>query len=90
MRLPFKLSKTKMGKKRKGRSAKANPSEVESRNEKTKLLVNSFEDVANSDDEFHISRDEVLLDEGPARKRQRQLEEDGNLHSSSCQPRGIC
>lgn len=42
----------------------------------TKLIVNSWEDVADSGDEFQISRDKILLEEEPARKRRRKLDED--------------
>jgi U3 small nucleolar RNA-associated protein 3 len=44
--------------------------------EPSKLVINSWEDVADSGDEFHMNRDKILLDEGPSRKRRRQLEED--------------
>lgn len=37
--------------------------------------IRDFEDVAGSDDEFHINRDEVLLDEGPDAKRRRKWQE---------------
>ena len=43
----------------------------------SKLIVNTYEDVADSEDEFHINRDKILLDEGPAQKRRRKLEEEG-------------
>ena len=45
----------------------------------TKLRINTYEDVADSEDEFHTSRDKILLDEGPAQKRQRKLREDGKF-----------
>lgn len=43
----------------------------------SKLRVNTYEDVADSEDEFHINRDKILLDDGPAQKRQRRIEEEG-------------
>ena len=43
-----------------------------------KLRINTYEDVADSEDEFHINRDKILLDEGPAHKRRRKIEEEGN------------
>lgn len=43
----------------------------------SKLRINTYEDVADSEDEFHIERDKVLLEEGPAQKRQRKLREEG-------------
>ncbi len=39
--------------------------------------IHSYEDVADSEDEFHINRDKVLLDDGPDAKRRRQWEEQG-------------
>ena len=41
------------------------------------MAVNSYEDVADSEDEFHINRDKILLDEGPAAKRLRKYQEEG-------------
>ena len=66
-----------MGKKRKGRRGSDVSVRDETGNQNTSLLINSYEDVADSEDEFHISRDKVLLEEEPARKRQRKLEEEG-------------
>ena len=43
----------------------------------TKLRIKTYEDVADSEDEFHINRDKILLDDGPAQKRQRKLREQG-------------
>ena len=43
----------------------------------SKLWINSYEDVADSEDEFHINRDKILLEEGPVQKRQRKALEDG-------------
>ena len=67
-----------MGKKRK---ASGQPTfNVESREPSlsdSKLRVNTYEDVADSEDEFHINQDKILLDEGPAQKRQRKAREDG-------------
>ena len=70
------------GKKRKasGRQpASKGPKEF---NEKDGKLgpIRTFEDVADSEDEFHINRDKVMLDEGPNAKRQRKYEEDGMLY----------
>ncbi|MCJ1249384.1 hypothetical protein MMC30_006607 [Trapelia coarctata] len=41
-----------------------------------KLRISIYEDVADSEDEFHLNRDKVLLDDGPDRKRQRRQEEE--------------
>ena len=45
----------------------------------SKLQVSTFEDVADSEDEFHINRDKILLEEGPLQKRQRKAREDGKF-----------
>ena len=45
----------------------------------SKLRVNTYEDVADSEDEFHINRDKVLLDESPTQKRLRKAQEQGFL-----------
>lgn len=42
--------------------------------------IRTYEDVADSEDEFHINRDKILLDEGPDAKRRRKQEEAGMLH----------
>ncbi|KAH7393632.1 Sas10 C-terminal domain-containing protein [Cadophora sp. MPI-SDFR-AT-0126] len=45
--------------------------------------ITTYEDVADSEDEFHINRDKVLLDEGPDAKRRRKWqEEDAGLEPS--------
>jgi len=43
-----------------------------------KLRLSTYKDVADSEDEFHLNRDKVLLDDGPDRKRQRRQEEEGS------------
>lgn len=48
-------------------------------NQKVKLNIRSYEDVAGSDDEFHLNREKILLDDGPDAKRRRRLEEQGVL-----------
>ena len=72
-----------MGKKRKasGRPFGYNkPQELNDAD--SKLRINTFEDVADSEDEFHINRDKILLEEGPSQKRQRKLEEEGRVLKS--------
>ncbi|PBP16481.1 Sas10/Utp3 family protein [Diplocarpon rosae] len=45
--------------------------------------ITTFEDVADSEDEFHINRDKVLLDDGPdAKRRRKYAEEDAALELS--------
>lgn len=39
--------------------------------------ITTYEDVADSEDEFHINRDKVMLDDGPDAKRQRKWQEEG-------------
>lgn len=47
--------------------------------EDSRMRINTFEDVADSEDEFHMNRDKVLLDEGPAAKKLRRYQEEGQL-----------
>ena len=67
-----------MGKKRKaggrpfGQDKAKTPSQGDG-----KLSIQTYEDVADSEDEFHIGRDKILLEEGPLQKRLRKLREDG-------------
>ena len=42
----------------------------------SKLRIRDYGDVAGSDDEFHIQRDKVLLEEEPDAKRRRKVAED--------------
>ncbi|KAF1944570.1 hypothetical protein EJ02DRAFT_452427 [Clathrospora elynae] len=44
--------------------------------EDSKLAISTWEDVADSEDEFHMNRDKVLLDEGPAAKKLRKWQEE--------------
>ncbi|CAG8962202.1 hypothetical protein HYFRA_00005254 [Hymenoscyphus fraxineus] len=45
--------------------------------------ITTHEDVADSEDEFHINRDKVMLDDGPDAKRRRKWEdEDAELEPS--------
>lgn len=68
----------KMGKKRKAGGRPFGRDEPRELNDSgSKLKINTYEDVADSEDEFHINRDKILLEEGPAQKRQRKIEEDG-------------
>lgn len=50
------------------------------RDQSSKLTINTYEDAADSEDEFFINRDKILLDEGPEQKRRRKLEEDGQCN----------
>jgi U3 small nucleolar RNA-associated protein 3 len=67
-----------MAKKRKASSAGASRDEVEDdTNKRTKMRIKTYEDVAGSDDEFHINRDKIMLDDGPEAKRRRRVQEEG-------------
>ena len=67
-----------MAKKRKaGASLRAAEPATNGGKDDPRLLVNSYEDVAGSDDEFHINRDKVLLDDGPEAKRKKRWQEQG-------------
>ena len=39
--------------------------------------ITTYEDVADSEDEFHTNRDKILLEDGPDDRRRRALEEEG-------------
>jgi hypothetical protein len=39
--------------------------------------IRTYEDVADPEDEFHINRDKILLDDGPDAKRRKRWEEEG-------------
>ena len=41
--------------------------------------VNTYEDIADSEDEFHANRDKIMLDDGPDAKRRRKWQEEGNI-----------
>jgi U3 small nucleolar RNA-associated protein 3 len=66
-----------MAKKRKASGRAAEPQEP--REEDSKMRITTFEDVADSEDEFHMNRDKVLLEEGPAAKRLRKWKEQGKF-----------
>lgn len=65
-----------MAKKRKHSApAKSGPREVDPRD--GKLTIRTFEDVADEEDEFHLNRDKVMLDDGPDAKRRRRIRNEG-------------
>ena len=49
----------------------------EPQNIDSRLRVSTFEDIADSEDEFYINRDKISFDEGPAQKKQRKGKEEG-------------
>jgi U3 small nucleolar RNA-associated protein 3 len=73
-----------MAKKRKGsgRGAPSGPKEFDEKDGKLGPIT-SYRDVADEEDDFHINRDKVMLDEGPEAKRQRKwAEQDAFLEPS--------
>lgn len=67
-----------MGKKRKASGQPFGRNKSQELNDAdSNLRINTYEDVADSEDEFHINRDKILLEEGPAQKRQRKIRDDG-------------
>ncbi|TQS37695.1 hypothetical protein Golomagni_01824 [Golovinomyces magnicellulatus] len=74
-----------MGKKRKI-SSSGRKDRVESKNfsENDSIHhITSFEDVAGSEDEFHINRDKINFDEGPDTKKRRKWQEEGEYFELS-------
>ncbi|KAF1364778.1 hypothetical protein EJ07DRAFT_161759 [Lizonia empirigonia] len=53
------------------------------KNDDSKLAINSWEDVADSEDEFLLNREKVMLDEGPAAKRLRKYQEEDKFLENS-------
>lgn len=67
-----------MAKKRKAPAGSAaRDSAPDDSNKRTRMRIDTYEDVAGSDDEFHINRDKVLLDDGPEAKRRRKYQDQG-------------
>jgi U3 small nucleolar RNA-associated protein 3 len=69
-----------MAKRKRGQSQ----AQVEPQNEEdfyntadSKLKIRTYEDIADSEDDFHAGRDEVLLDKARGGKRRKQ--EEGKL-----------
>jgi U3 small nucleolar RNA-associated protein 3 len=70
-----------MGKKRKasGRNAQpTGPREVDPADARLGP-INSYEDVANSEDEYFLGRDKLMLEDGPGSKRQKRADDDIEL-----------
>ncbi|KAL8997530.1 MAG: hypothetical protein Q9169_003225 [Polycauliona sp. 2 TL-2023] len=65
-----------MGKKRKSSAQKPGRHDTNgSSKDESRQTINTYEDVADSEDEFFINRDKILLDEGPVQKKRRKIEE---------------
>lgn len=74
-----------MAKKRKASSRKSGEGTRSHASEgNSKLRINTYEDVADSEDEFFINRDKILLDEGPEQRKRRKIEEEGESPASRC------
>jgi hypothetical protein len=70
-----------MGKKRKAPSGQKAPQK--SPENSSKLALSGWQDVADSEDEFLLNRERILLEEGPEAKRRRKIQEEGPF-SSQC------
>jgi U3 small nucleolar RNA-associated protein 3 len=68
-----------MGKKRK---ASGPVQRVTSPEKSVKLSLNTWEDIADEQDEFLLNRDKLLLDEGMVAKRRRRVGEEGKSCTS--------
>jgi hypothetical protein len=80
--LPFERQLA-MAKKRKATSHRSNEPKAFDPKDGKLGPIRTYEDVADSEDEFHIQRDEVLLEDGPEAKKRRKWEDDGRrpLHT---------
>ncbi len=65
-----------MAKKRKAAS-RTSGAPSKQKDDESMLAITSWEDVADSEDDFHINRDKILLDERPEAKRLRKWQEEG-------------
>lgn len=75
---PSKASPTAMAKRKRGPWKPSNPGLDSTYEEKgaSQLNINSYEDVADSEDEFHLGRDKVLLEDEAVMKRQKKRQQD--------------
>ncbi|KAK0645312.1 Uncharacterized protein DIS24_g7998 [Lasiodiplodia hormozganensis] len=67
----------------KKRKASGQPKPNKATAQSSKLAISTYQDVADSEDEFHINRDKILLDEGPDAKRRRKWKEQDELLEAS-------
>ena len=73
-----------MGKKRKATGSSTRRGETQSVPDgDSRLRTDTYEDVADSEDEFHINNDKILLEEGPVRKKLRKLREEGKASADA-------
>lgn len=80
---PHQFNPDTMAKKRKAsaRSAPADEADIFEAKGGRMGPITTFEDVADSEDEFHINRDKVMLDDGPDAKRRREWQEEGTSYA---------
>ena len=75
-----------MGKKRKssrpGNGARSAPND--DMEVTTTAKYDQDETFADSQDEFFTGKDEIMLEEGPSRKRRKQIEEEGEHFAGGC------
>ncbi|KAI9646512.1 something about silencing protein 10 [Ciborinia camelliae] len=71
------------GKKRKASAPSAKTGTQDFDKSKGKVAFTTYEDIADSEDEFHINRDKVMLDEEPRAKRQRKSRNEDELIEQS-------
>lgn len=73
-----------MGKKRKSSNGKPRAQNVDAPSkEDSRRTIKTYTDVADSEDEFFINRDKVLLDESPVQKKRRKIAEEGMCYNTS-------
>ncbi|KAI0840512.1 Sas10 C-terminal domain-containing protein [Hypoxylon sp. FL0890] len=74
-----------MGKKRKASSAPSEPKGPREYNPVDARLgpINTYEDVADSEDEYFMNKDQILFDDGPKSKKQKRLEEEEEFLENS-------
>lgn len=68
-----------MGKKRKASGKPFGDSRVRDYDPADSKLgpINTFADVADSEDEYHLTRDKILFDDAPDEQRKKQWQEEG-------------
>lgn len=74
-----------MGKKRKASSGPSEPKGPREYNPADARLgpINTYEDVADSEDEYFMNKDQILFDDGPKSKKQKRLEEEEEFLENS-------
>jgi hypothetical protein len=73
-----------MGKKRKARGSAMSQLGEDQAHSYVQTKYHADEEFANSEDEFFAGRDKILLEEGPAIKRRKKVEEEGTSARAQC------